>query len=747
MRHRTPTPSRVAWLVVALPLIAACVLRLLAWWTLPYRGQISDEAEYLAAASWLADGRGFSFYKDWIWTRPPVYLLFVAAHIKLFGVTNVVPIRLSQALISMITVALAMVWGYVLAPAGRGRRVALVTGWLMALSYSFATYAYLVLSETIFVALLLVGLLLLTLWSRAQSTANERGSRWWLLAGGGIALGLGALTRALLAGAMPLFACWVLWQAIRTPAENGRASRSQMWRGLRSAALFTVVVSGVILPWTYYNSRFFSAGQARTGMILIDTTGAYNAILGVQAGRNETRVYEKLIQIPDQAARQTFAYAEAWRSIRADPSAFLRKTGSELLDLITINYGGAERLRSGHTQGMIPIPHLLLLLWDDTLYFAIAPLAVLGLLRRQGHTGKGLAVSWLGYNMVTGPLFFAITRFRVPILPILFVYAACAFVQWGEPWQGRVRRRFAYALTALILLLILPSYVYVPQWLEQGASSTLQNTYLGIRGRIAAWDCERSDAALRAGDLDAAQRFVDRGSAYRIGNNGLDCFALLQARLDIEHKNFQQGLALLQSMKRLPERFLLEGEIYQMLGDKQRAFGALVARELEIANPTGWAWRNLSLAPATRIDLGSGFDWGAIDGFYTREGAAEKPNNYRWSSGRALLRFSAAGTGVPQTLRLRVTDGRSPDQTPPKVTIGLVCASADCDATARSVAVPHAWQVIDVPLAPTPVGQDVIVEIQSTTFVPGPRDLQIHQHDSQPLRLLGIQVDWAEVVP
>src|SRR3712207_58730 len=104
-RFRDPLSS---YLPLLLPLAAALIVRLLAWWTLPYRGQISDEAEYLAAATWLAQGRGFSFFKEWIWARPPVYLLFLAAHIQLFGPANPVPIRLSQAVLGVVTVGLTM---------------------------------------------------------------------------------------------------------------------------------------------------------------------------------------------------------------------------------------------------------------------------------------------------------------------------------------------------------------------------------------------------------------------------------------------------------------------------------------------------------------------------------------------------------------------------------------------------------------------------------------------------------------
>jgi hypothetical protein len=163
--------------LIGLPLLAALAVRVAAWWLLPYPGQISDEAEYLAAATWLAQGRGFSFYKEWIWTRPPVYLIFLAAHVWLFGPDNLLPIRISQTLISVISVALTMIWATRLAPHGHARRVAILAGWAMALSYGFAAYAYLLLSETLFLALLLAGLLLLTLWAQTSATGWRRAAR------------------------------------------------------------------------------------------------------------------------------------------------------------------------------------------------------------------------------------------------------------------------------------------------------------------------------------------------------------------------------------------------------------------------------------------------------------------------------------------------------------------------------------------------------------------------------------------
>src|SRR5438128_10726514 len=86
-------------------LLAALALRLLRWGGIPRTGLISDEGEYLSAASWLAHGRGFAWYQDYLWTRAPLYPLFLAAHLRLFGDT-LAPIYVTQTILSFVNVAL-----------------------------------------------------------------------------------------------------------------------------------------------------------------------------------------------------------------------------------------------------------------------------------------------------------------------------------------------------------------------------------------------------------------------------------------------------------------------------------------------------------------------------------------------------------------------------------------------------------------------------------------------------------------
>src|SRR5215475_3483062 len=101
--YTPPAWRRHRGLLVAL--LVALLLRVLLWNRIPRTGLISDEGEYLAAANWLAHGRGFAWYLGYLWTRAPLYPLFVAAHFWLFGDT-LRPIYITQILLSLINVAL-----------------------------------------------------------------------------------------------------------------------------------------------------------------------------------------------------------------------------------------------------------------------------------------------------------------------------------------------------------------------------------------------------------------------------------------------------------------------------------------------------------------------------------------------------------------------------------------------------------------------------------------------------------------
>ncbi|HEY1011632.1 MAG TPA: hypothetical protein VGE07_02935, partial [Herpetosiphonaceae bacterium] len=556
---------------------------------------------------------------------------------------------------------------------------------------------------------------------------------------------------------------------------------------LAAVTLLTALVCALVLPWSAYATARWGQGA---GLILSDTTGGYNFALGAQSGlpggRDEGALYRLLCDPscgPDHAARQAKAYALGWQWIQEAPGGFVRKTGRELLDMLLLRTGGAERFQAGYTNGDVPLPHALLLLLDDTLYLAALGLAALGLARSQGGVrgqgsgvrdqgrdlspggatpslgsawplvpdpqssppGKGLALSWLGYNVLIGALIFAISRFRQPLLPFVFVYAACGLVQWGAAWPSR-RRRLAGGLAAgALALAVLPSYLWWPEaLLGPGRNSVVYDTWLSVSRRLAAGACADVGRALAAGDLAQARRLHDEADA----RGDLKCLALLYARiLQREGKvdgpdgalAFLRGAASNNNEIQAARIRMLEGDIMRAAGEPQ-AFQPFVSRVVDNANDLDWAWDNLEPPPATAIDLGAGLDFGYIRGFYKRDGLIEQPDNVRWSGAVAQLRFPGAGTGRPQKLVLRL-HGYTTNPQPTSMTV------ESGGAALAPITLANDWQELTFELPAAPAGAEVLVTLRSDVCVLGPLDLaaRVKTFNGQTLPLAGFQLDWARL--
>ncbi len=273
-----------------LALLAGLALRLLLWGRVPRLGLISDEGEYLAAADWLAHGRGFAWYAGYFWTRAPLYPLFVAAHLRLFA-NSVAPIYATQAALSLLNVALV----YLLArrlvgtPPHREALAPAGAALLMALYFPFALYSQVLLSETLFITLLLGAFAALAEWA-------ARGRRAWLI-GAGALFGLATLARSLTLPFIPIAALWLFAQKPNAERQEPAHPIARLSiAGLRPypALIFLLAAALTIAPWTLYNSRLYG------GLVLIDTSGAFNILLGGRTAYDGNR---------NDAATRDFALA------------------------------------------------------------------------------------------------------------------------------------------------------------------------------------------------------------------------------------------------------------------------------------------------------------------------------------------------------------------------------------------------------------------------------------------------------
>ncbi|MBN1484083.1 MAG: glycosyltransferase family 39 protein [Chloroflexia bacterium] len=699
--------TRREWRELGLILLLALALRLTLLWLLQREQLVSDEPEFMGAAYWLAHGRGFSFYQQWPWLRPPLYLLWLAPFMRLFGPT-LAPIRLAQVVLSLTVPALT----YLLSRLNFGHKVARLAGLITALWSPLAVLPHLVLAENLFLPLLLGAFSSLV---RFQQEPRPR----WLLLGGGL-LGLATLAKGLTLAFLPLAALWVLWQGL-----SGEKALRWRWSALWQAALLTGAVLATILPWSAYNVLRYRQP------ILVDTTGGYNFWLGTQGGQFEhlQQVHQDLLAIPDPAGRQAYAYRQGLAAIAEDPGGYLSSRLGELGQLLRVNYSADERLLDGFVLGQVPIPHLLaVFLLEDLAYMLLVPLALLALFNRRGEAGRGLVLSWLLYNLGTALVFFAINRFRLPLLPLLAIYAAVTIAR--EPWgqgQPRVPRLMASSLACIAFWVVVLPSVLGPY--PAAASAT----WLGIRGRTVAKHLERAEAAITAGDLAEAQEALHRALSHRPdGVQPLPTARVVQAMWRRAQGDDMGALDLLEDLDWY-QALLLRGDILREWGHLDQAQSLFAAREVDTHNPTQWAWEHLQPPALSEIDLGGDLDLGLVDGFYLGESDGEQ--SYRWSSAEARLRFPGAGTGQPQTLRLSLHGWRPAGEAPAQLSLWM-----DGQKIGR-LTVPAAWEQHSLPLPAVPPGQDVVLNLQCNAFMAGPRDLL----ETASLRFLGLMISKASL--
>ncbi len=716
---------RTNWALPAV-LTLALVVRLYVWWQVPPGGFVIDEAEYYQIASILADGRGWAFYDEATWVRPPLYVMMLASIFKLFG-PNLIIVRLVQVGLSVASVYLL----YRLASRTFSRRIGLITGILAALAWPFAVLAYLLLSETLFIFLFLVAINLLSAFMSGTRIANYSFGKdkraWALLGASGICLGLSALTRGQVLSFIPFIGLW-LW------FEMGRAR----WREALAAFAIIIAVFGlVIVPWSFRNYSLY-------GRPFIDTTGGYNFYLGSLNGRNGALVSQTLEAIENHAVRETLGYSKGLEVLAKDPLNFLNKGFKESLDFWNINFGADERLENGYTQGLIApswlVPDLLL---GDTFYLVAVFLALLGIVTavyRPSHIANGFSsfvVIWLGYNMALAFAFFAVSRFRLPVYYFLLPFAAYplahpgAVITWLKRPLSLAGRHIYYgrwavglALPALFLLITLPTYlpdqtvIGIQEWNKQQHAG--QGTELRRQGKYTEALAEYARAAQRLpstqigiGLTEALQGKYD-DAIGRIGRTSQDIA--------------QSHLAL--------------GWIYLRQGNQEYAHGEFRTRQVALdLQSDRWAWTNLETRPlvGNRLQIGE-FDWGYVKGFHIYEKEDNKAGSpyFRWSASLgadgqqpANLRFPVAVGASPTELDLYINGYRPTSLAPPAVKVW---------ANGRSLGTIHTtttWQTYTLTLpADLKPGKEIIIELlPSSTFVPGAKSR----------RELGVMLQWAQV--
>jgi hypothetical protein len=605
---------------------------------------IIDEREYFGAAHMFAEGRGFSFFDTALWVRPPLFVMLLAGVVSFAGTSYVAALWL-QAVLSAATL-LPLAW---LAWHAGGLVAARWTVGLGAFFLPFTLFAGLLLSETLFTLLLALALVALV---RARETlpAGWRKSAPWLAVAGAL-LGLCALTRATALGFVPLAAIWLALplRQVRPPTSAAVPSGepistlNQAATQVRPRLLGVMVMLAAclvtLIPWTVRNYAAYGK------FVAIDTTGGYNLWLGSVGVRDEERLQADYRIIANQADRQSYAYARAWENITADPLKFVGKGLKESLDLWRPHFSAEERQVAGYALGRVPAWHLMaLLLFDDVLYVAILCFAVAGLALSPPNSLKWLTGLWVLLWVAMSFVFFAVTRFRLPVVAALIPWAGVGLhllthtsqkSKVQSPRLGVLRKVSLSSKVASAGALLAVLLVTLPEF-------QVGETARGVERWGQQESYRRSEEMLpRAMHMDEVI------SAYSAANQEIADTRYALASAYIIAGQPERALSMLRKDEP-PDRFepaIIRGEIARHSGDLKTARSFFTAREVNVAGERAlaWAWDHLRPSNVQEIELGSGLDVGYVRGFY----GAEKDSNgvsFRWTGKHAEIRGLANNT-------------------------------------------------------------------------------------------------------
>jgi tetratricopeptide (TPR) repeat protein len=366
---------------------------------------------------WAQEILAGDFWGDEVFFRAPFYPYLLAFLYKLAG-----PSIAFAVLVQHVMGSLSAVLVYLLSRRYFSRRVSIAAGFVTAFYWPLIYFEGDLLFETLVVFLDLALLLVLAIAIERRSTP--------LLAAAGLVLGLSAVTRPsilILVAVLPL----VFRHAAERRKEPGARGG---W--IRQTA---VVVAGALVFILPVLVRNFAVGR---DFVPIASQGGVNFYIGNNSQSNGSQAivpgaradlygtYQGAIELAEKDAGRklkpsevsNFYTAKALDWIVTDPSAAARLFFKKLY----LFWAGVERSNDKYMQffwkryglGRFPFPG----------FWLVGPFALLGgaLLIRRWKEHSLLYLFVLSY-MIGVVIFFVNGRFRLPVAPVLVIFASYAF--------------------------------------------------------------------------------------------------------------------------------------------------------------------------------------------------------------------------------------------------------------------------------------------------------------------------------
>ena len=405
--------------------------------------------------SWIEIGRrigrpavAFSPLRSDLVFYPPVYPYFVGALFRAFGTMRAVlwaQVVLGALLVPVVGRAGALAFG---------RRAGLLAAAVTAFYPELLWYPAHYWSETLF---------LLLLWGAIERTlaADARASRG-TAAAAGLLWGLATLTRELSLYLVPIVALWMAWPRAKAGGPLRTRTIRDLTPAMGRAAILVLATVLTVVPWTIRNAivlRAFIPVSTMGGLNLWqgNTTLTHLQIYGVLATKGGAVEQDRYCR---EMARETIAARQpTWvfeKLVEQMPEFW--KAGSEALDHLV----GREACGPLPEARLVPIELLVVLP-----YLAVLGLFLVGLVRLRFSGAAWLLLLLLAAYNAAHVVAYATTRFRLPVLPIVFMVASAVVVGRREgallPLRGW-RLVLLAALTLAALATLAPGLGELAAW-------------------------------------------------------------------------------------------------------------------------------------------------------------------------------------------------------------------------------------------------------------------------------------------
>lgn len=471
----------------------------------PLFGQLRlDPAYYVAWARRILEGDWLSGSR--VFEQSPLYA-YILAGIFRAGGENLLAPRLVQAVVGSLTCLLVFLIGR----RAMGRAAGLAAGLLAALYAPGIFYD---------------GMIMKTCWAvflTAAMTAalvESEGSRRSLLFTAGICLGLAALVRDNLILLAPLLAIWLAADVrLRSALTRGRLREAAARAGVFAAGVILAVapvtirnayVSGDWVLLTAGGGEVFFIGNNADADGMYSPPAFVRAMSGLEHEDFRKEAERRVGHALTRREASNYWLAEGARWIASDPLGWIRLTGRKLRIFLN-GYELPDNQNFDHHRLFVPA------LRGLPTWSFLLPLAAAGIVL-SAAAWRDLLPLWIvgGGYLATVLLFFNFARFRMPIVPVLMVFAGEAIAAAPGLLRPPLRRaRTAAALGAALLALIVALVPVGQDALHRGQAESELADLLAQAGHMD----QAGRASMKAIDL-LESVYTDAGGTLR-GEHGV----------------------------------------------------------------------------------------------------------------------------------------------------------------------------------------------------------------------------------